>query len=793
MDDQIDQNAAEPRDVGCLEETPEVPLAHHIGLEELSDLARLEDIKLAMKFIQALEGASLDDENSGLDADTLHRLRNSPTSCVDLSDPDLRLGLDLFLVSIKSSQDMYTMARDAILRRHPDDNLPSYDQMKREIAEITGVVPVISDMCRNSCIAFTGPLAMLDTCSECGEPRLDTITKKALQHLYTIPLGPQLQAQWRDIESARRMRYRREKTHEIITQLEGNNPDGHLPPLTDFLHSNAYLEAVQRGHINDNDMVLMFSMDGAQLYEHKASDCWIYIWILFDLAPELRYKKKYVFPGGFIPGKPKIVDSFLFPGLYHLSALQREGIQIWDALEDMVFTSKPFFALGTADGPGMTYLNGLVGHHGKHGCRLYCPITGRHKPNGTHYYPAFLKPNNYEVEGSDHGDISFTNLPSCSETIYFQNLRNLMSSPNETQYKKRRLETGISKPSIFLGLHPDRRLGIPSCFGSDIMHLAALNLPDLLINLWRGTLDCDRRDDHSTWDWVKLVGKTWEEHGKQVAAATPYLPGSFDRPPRNPAEKISSGYKAWEFLLYLFGLGPGLLYNVLPEKYYKNYCKLVFGMRIIHQHKIDRAALLEAHAALLEFACGFEILYYQCRADRLHFVRQSIHAVTHLAPEVLRLGPHACTSQWTMERTIGNLGQEIRQPSNPYANLSQRGLLRSQINALKAMVPDLDSSDSPPTIPRGGKDCSNGYILLRAKDNALRDMRPCEINAFAAYLTDIHALQIADDWSPKIARWARLRLPNGQIARSAWKEQLKPLQKVRMARNVKVCNSPVNQ
>lgn len=251
--------------------------------------------------------------------------------------------------------------------------------MKRHIAEITGVVPVISDMCRNSCIAFTGPLAMLDTCSECGEPRLDPITKKAPQHLYTIPIGPQLQAQWRDIEGAQRILYRRRKTREIITQLEGNNPDGGLPPLTDFLHSNEYLEAVRCGHINDNDMVLMLSMDGAQLYEHKASDCWIYIWILFDLAPDLRYKKKYVLPGGFIPGKLKIVDSFLFPGLYHLSALQREGIQIWDALEDEIISSKPFFALGTADGPGMTYLNGLVGHHGKHGCHLYCPITGRHK------------------------------------------------------------------------------------------------------------------------------------------------------------------------------------------------------------------------------------------------------------------------------------------------------------------------------------------------------------------------------------------------------------------------------
>src|ERR1700733_5096367 len=152
------------------------------------------------------------------------------------------------------------------------------------------------------------------------------------------------------------------------------------------------------------------------------------------------------------------------------------------------------------------------------------------------------------------------------------------------------------------------------------MHLASLNLPDLLINLWRGTFDCDKKDDHSTWDWAKLQGSTWEMHGHQVAAATPYLPGSFNRPPRNPAEKISSGYKAWKFLLYLFGLGPGLMYKILPDKYYQNFCKLVFGICIIHQYNIKHDELHKAHEALLEFACEFEHLYYQCQTDCLHFV-----------------------------------------------------------------------------------------------------------------------------------------------------------------------------
>ena len=85
----------------------------------------------------------------------------------------------------------------------------------------------------------------------------------------------------------------------------------------------------------------MLSIDGAQLYAHKMSDCWIYLWVIMDLSPDDRYKKRHVLPGGFIPGpnKPKILDSFLFPGLHHVRALQIEGLHIWDAFRDEKFIS----------------------------------------------------------------------------------------------------------------------------------------------------------------------------------------------------------------------------------------------------------------------------------------------------------------------------------------------------------------------------------------------------------------------------------------------------------------------
>ena len=68
----------------------------------------------------------------------------------------------------------------------------------------------------------------------------------------------------------------------------------------------------------------MLLINGVQLYQSKQSDCWIYIWVLMDLTPELCYNNKYVLPGSFIPGpnKPKNLDYFMYTGLHHLVVLQ---------------------------------------------------------------------------------------------------------------------------------------------------------------------------------------------------------------------------------------------------------------------------------------------------------------------------------------------------------------------------------------------------------------------------------------------------------------------------------------
>ena len=88
-------------------------------------------------------------------------------------------------------------------------------------------------------------------------------------------------------------------------------------------------------------------------------------------------KKAFVIPSSFVPDKPKEMDSFLFPSLYHVAAIQHEGLKYFDASTSTPIPhSTPLVVTASADGPGAASMSGFVGHSRKQGCQLYCEIIG---------------------------------------------------------------------------------------------------------------------------------------------------------------------------------------------------------------------------------------------------------------------------------------------------------------------------------------------------------------------------------------------------------------------------------
>jgi hypothetical protein len=114
-----------------------------------------------------------------------------------------------------------------------------------------------------------------------------------------IPLGPQLQSLYRDPNMAQQMNYPHIRTQRILDEIKRTQQ---ISQIDDIAMGWDYLGRVLAGNIKENNIVLMTSMDSAQLYEDKDSDCWLYIWIVFNLPPDRRYRKIHVLPGGFIPG-----------------------------------------------------------------------------------------------------------------------------------------------------------------------------------------------------------------------------------------------------------------------------------------------------------------------------------------------------------------------------------------------------------------------------------------------------------------------------------------------------------
>ncbi|KAI0360028.1 hypothetical protein OH77DRAFT_1501733, partial [Trametes cingulata] len=294
--------------------------------EELFIDVKREDVRIALEYIRLLRHARLDD--SGLDQELLEQLRNPPEVELTIDDPDVVLSIELYLGVGNASIETYNAVRDALARHPAGVQVLSYYKVQRTIEKITGIYSQRHDMCINSCVGYTGPRANLDKCPSCGEARYCPIQgeagqKVARQHFTSILPGAQLQALCRTPESAKRMMYFYETATAILARTPAGQP---VSEYFDFPAGSLALEAVADGTIGPHDILLVFSIDGAQLYQNKESDCWIGLWLVPNLDPELRYKKPYVLPALVIPGPkhPEDLDSFMFPSFYHVSALMRE-------------------------------------------------------------------------------------------------------------------------------------------------------------------------------------------------------------------------------------------------------------------------------------------------------------------------------------------------------------------------------------------------------------------------------------------------------------------------------------
>jgi hypothetical protein len=99
------------------------------------------------------------------------------------------------------------------------------------------------------------------------------------------------------------------------------------------------------------------------------------------------------------------------------------------------------------------------------------------------------------------------------------------------------------------------------------------------------------------------------------------------------------------------------------------------------------------------------------------------------------------------------------------------------------MAPDLLPNET--TLPNRSKDVGGGYVLLCARDRTSQRIDGAEGEA----IIDFYAKkEERDPGNLQVSRWARLRLPNGQIAWSAWKESRMTEPRISRMVKLEVCS-----
>ena len=185
-----------------------------------------------------------------------------------------------------------------------------------------------------------------------------------------------------------------------------------------------------------------------------------------------------------------------------------------------------------ADSPGSAFMSGMVSHSGHVGCHLYCNMPSRRCAGNSHYYAAMNLPDNYNINGCCHPDVSDKDLKSFREGLpkkYKENLSCLLAVNTQTDFKALCLALGLTKQMIFSGLLC-QLLPVPSLFTMDIMHLSVLNNPNLFIKLFTGELNVYEPDDKADWDWAIFYCRLslWNTHSETIMQSVLFIPLSFE-------------------------------------------------------------------------------------------------------------------------------------------------------------------------------------------------------------------------------------------------------------------------
>ncbi|KAE9390937.1 hypothetical protein BT96DRAFT_1001778 [Gymnopus androsaceus JB14] len=490
------------------------------------------------------------------------------------------------------------------------------------MATLAEIKLVWYDCCINTCMAFTGIHADLDTCIYCNETRNDALGNPRRRFGY-LPLIPRLQGLFQSERMVKLMSYR----HSYVASDTSISDVFDCTAYRRLLGCQVVADGKKLPHTyfsGEHDIALSFYSDGYLVFRKKRQGPSATPLLLknLNLNPTIRTQHDYLIPLGLIPGTPKDMASFVHP-------FQDELVKLAHA-----FSMKEIFEQ-------FEKLLNIKGVNGFSPCRS-CEIKGMRDPSTphNHYYYPLSHP-----QLDENGDpmLDDDGNPICKEWDPFNLPYRTHESFSETLNAS---ITGSSSPH-------------------DWMHIFENVIPNL-IKLWTGKFK------GLLGDYV-LDLQVWEEIGRETENAVKDIPSAFVRKLFNIATE-QSAYNAEAWVFWFMWLMPTLLKGQFNNPaYYFHACNLRDIMVMTVEYTTQTEEIdTKLRQASVAWVREYERLYFRYDISRLSACTLTVHIILHIPDDILFCGPSWATWTFFGERFCGILQTIVASRSLPYANLTNR-------------------------------------------------------------------------------------------------------------------------
>ena len=328
--------------------------------------------------------------------------------------------------------------------------------------------------------------------------------------------------------------------------------------------------------------------DGCQMAKSSKSSAWPVYLKIVDLPPDIR-DEHMILAALYVRQEKPVMNAFMYPIVTEeLNPLSEEGVE-W--INGKVKILSKFVPLGfILDLPARCSICNMKQYNGKFGC-TYCYHPSE-SVNDNAKYPISNKVHELRTHDKIVKDMIAAEKSNCEVR-------------------------GVRGPSTLMLL---KNLNLGNMIPPDSMHFLYLGIvpqhTDLLLT--------SHKEPY-------YIGSPNCQHiiNNNLLSCKP--PRRITRSPRPITDRANWKASEWRSWLLFYSLP--CLQNVLPEKYWKHWAKLVAVAQILSSNSISKKDLEEANTLIIEYTVEFQQIF-----GKQHMT-YNLHLLLHVIRSVRMFGP----------------------------------------------------------------------------------------------------------------------------------------------------------